>query len=105
MSGMLQYPNNLVPFGPDANCTLELCPAEWSIQGYQPSMPANCVFIALFAIALLIHVGEGIKFRVLGFTVMVAIGCLDEIIGYVGRLILYKNPFSNVGFLVEIGEH
>jgi len=32
------------------------------------------------------------------------LGCLDEMMGYVGRMILNGNPFSFAGFLMQIGE-
>ncbi|EPE08491.1 parasitic phase-specific protein psp-1 [Ophiostoma piceae UAMH 11346] len=93
-----------IVYGSDANCTLALCPVEWSILTYQPSVPANSVFIALFVVALVIHLVEGIRWRhtLGGFAIPMIIGCIDEILGYVGRLIMHGNPFSFNGFLMQI---
>lgn len=103
---MPQLPDGLIAYGSDANCTLEICPVEWSILQYQPSIPANAVFIALFAIALVIHAVEGIRWRhtLGGFAVPMILGCIDEILGYVGRIIMHGNPFSFNGFLIQISE-
>ena len=99
-------PGDYIVYGSDANCTLAVCPVEWSILTYQPSIPANAVFIALFAVALVIHLAEGIRWRhtLAGFAIPMVIGCIDEILGYVGRLIMHGNPFSFNGFLLQISE-
>ncbi len=97
-------PNGYVSYGSHANCTLAVCPVEWSILTYQPSIPASAVFIALFTIGLAIHAYEGIRWRhTLGpFAVPIILGCIDEIIGYAGRIIMHDNPFSFAGFLMQI---
>ncbi|GJN71356.1 RTA-like protein [Purpureocillium lilacinum] len=95
-------PNNLIAFGPDANCTLALCPVEWSVYQYRPSLAANITFLVLFAIAGAVHIFLGVKWRSWGFMSFMIFGCLVEMIGYVGRIILYNNPFSFGGFMIQI---
>ncbi|KAJ6441088.1 RTA-like protein [Purpureocillium lavendulum] len=95
-------PSGLIAFGPDANCTLADCPIEWSVYQYRPSLAANITFLALFAIAGLVHIYLGIKWRSWGFMSFMIFGCLVEMIGYVGRIILYNNPFSFGGFMIQI---
>ncbi|KAJ0351211.1 hypothetical protein COL154_012985 [Colletotrichum chrysophilum] len=99
-----KLPNGLRTFGPKANCTLELCPLEASLLKYQPSIPANSTFIALFALAMVVHSVIGFRAKTWGFTASVIGGCLVEIVGYVGRLILHDNPFSFGGFLIQISK-
>lgn len=101
MSGL---PDGLIAYGSDENCTLAICPVEWSILTYQPSIAANSVFIALFGIALVIHAVEGFRWRhtLGGFAVPMILGIIDEILGYAGRLIMHGNPFSFPGFLMQI---
>ncbi|KAJ1324869.1 RTA1 domain-containing protein [Microdochium nivale] len=104
---MSKPPHGLISFGPDANCTLSLCKPEWSVVGYQPSIPANSAFVALFALSLLAHLAQGVYFwrrgrPAWGYVVLVAFGCADEIVGYVGRLMLHDNPFGFISFLVQI---
>ncbi|KAF6790717.1 parasitic phase-specific protein psp-1 [Colletotrichum musicola] len=99
---MSQLPHGLITFGPEANCTLELCPLEWSILQYRPSVPASGLFIALFSITLILHTLQGIRSKTWGFMGSVVAGCVLEIVGYVGRLMIYDNPFSFIGFLLQI---
>ena len=100
-------PNGLISYGPDANCTLtgpDTCPVSASVYEYRPTVPGNSVFIALFAIVLIIQMIQGIKWRTWPFTTLMVIGCISEIIGYAGRLMLYYNPFSFNGFLMQISK-
>ncbi|KAH8890295.1 parasitic phase-specific protein PSP-1 [Thozetella sp. PMI_491] len=98
----MQLPDGLIAFGSKANCTLDLCPVEASILTYQPSIAQNVAIIALFFVSMLIHIGQGIRWRSWDFMSMVCIGVIDEIIGYGGRLLYNKNPFSFNAFLIQI---
>lgn len=93
-----------VTYGPDENCTLALCPVQASIYEYQPSLPANAIFIALFGVNLIIHLYQGFRWRTWFFTIAIFWGCTAEMIGYGGRVIMYNNPFSFNGFIIQIGE-
>lgn len=99
-----KLPNGLRTFGPKANCTLEICPLQASLLQYQPSIPVNGTFIALFALAAIIHAVQGFRAKTWGFMSSMIGGCLIEIVGYVGRLILHDNPFSFGGFLIQISK-
>jgi hypothetical protein len=94
-------PSNWSPSA-DANCTLALCPVESSLQGYRPAFGVQIAFIALFGVSMLIHLAQGIRFRTWFFASMMAFGCIGEMIGYAGRILLYQNPFSFDGFIIEI---
>ncbi|KAL1868224.1 hypothetical protein VTK73DRAFT_3786 [Phialemonium thermophilum] len=98
----MSLPDGLISYGPSANCTLALCPVEWSALEYRPSLAASGAFIGLFAVAMVVHIIEGWHWRDWGFMSLMAAGCIDEIIGYGGRIILYNNPFSFSGFLMQI---
>ncbi|UNI17064.1 hypothetical protein JDV02_003443 [Purpureocillium takamizusanense] len=95
-------PANVVVFGPGANCTLAICPVELSTYKYRPSLGANAVLLALFFVAMNIHVYLGLRWRTWWFMVFMMVGCGAEIIGYVGRILLYTNPFSYAGFLIQV---
>lgn len=99
-------PNGLISYGPNENCTLtpgpQYCPASVGVYEYRPSLAANSVFIALFAIALVIHLGLGIKYRTWAFLFAMFWGCASELIGYGGRVLMWENPFSFPGFLIQI---
>ncbi|PKS10217.1 hypothetical protein jhhlp_001967 [Lomentospora prolificans] len=106
MSGAEMPPPGLPPyvvvFGPQANCTLDLCPIEYSVYRYRPSLPANIVFIAIYALALIIHAYLGLRWKQTWFAICMIIGCLVEIIGYVGRVLMHGNPFMFAGFMTQI---
>ena len=84
------------------NCTIETCPVSESIYTYIPSLAANAAFLALFALSGLIHVVHGVITGKTAFWIAIAIGCVTEIIGYVGRLISHHDVFNQNGFLTQI---
>ncbi|KEY73777.1 hypothetical protein S7711_03085 [Stachybotrys chartarum IBT 7711] len=98
----MSLPNGLIVFGPDANCTLDLCPIEWSVYQYRPSLASSITFIVLYALALLLHVYLGVRWRTWGYMVFMIHGCVFALIGYGGRIILYQNPFAFAGFMLQI---
>ena len=97
-------PQYLVTYGPDANCTLAICPASASVYEYRPSLGANITFLLLFLIALVIHTILGLKWRTFAFAFSMFWGCVSEVVGYGGRIMLWQDPFSFAGFLMQISE-
>ena len=94
--------SNFIAYGPDANCTLALCSVTDSVYQYRPSKAANAVFISLYGIAFIIHALLGFKWRTNAFAIAMLLGCTSEMIGYGGRIMLWQNPFSFTGFLIQI---
>jgi len=92
----------LIAYGPNANCTLEICPVSRSLYRYRPSLAANAIFLTLFGIVMLMHLWRGIKWKEWFYTTCMVLGCVIEVIGYGGRIMLYQNPFSFTGFMVQI---
>ncbi|KAL7915563.1 RTA1 like domain-containing protein [Trichoderma velutinum] len=101
MSGSESHPV-LIAFGSDENCTLSTCPVEESILSYRPSLPANVIFAACFGAIALVHVYLGWRWKSWGFMIGMILGCTSEIIGYIGRIMLWQNPFSFPGFMIDI---
>lgn len=94
--------SNMVVFGPDANCTRELCPIEMSVYKYRPNLGANVTFLVLYAVAMVVHIILGYRWNSWWFASFMVAGCLSEIIGYLGRIIMWDNPFSFSGFMLQI---
>ncbi|OTA61996.1 RTA1-domain-containing protein [Hypoxylon sp. EC38] len=92
----------LIPFGPQATCTLDTCPLEWSVLEYRPSLGGNIAFICIFGVLMLTHTALGVLWKSWWFLGCMAVGCLTEILGYGGRIMLYYNPFSFAGFMMQI---
>ncbi|KAK9419701.1 putative Sphingoid long-chain base transporter RSB1 [Seiridium unicorne] len=95
-------PNGLISFGPKANCTLDLCPVEWSVFQYRPSLAANGAFIGLFFVVGVLHAVLGFRWKTWFFGWSMILGSIMEIVGYVGRILLHENPFSFVAFMMQI---
>ena len=96
----------LETYGPDSNCTLtpgpDYCLPAYSVYQYRPSIGANAAFLALFFLAMSIHIVMGYIYRTWTFAQVMFWGCVSEMIGYGGRIMLYENPFSFTGFLMQI---
>ncbi|KAK8060539.1 hypothetical protein PG996_010469 [Apiospora saccharicola] len=92
----------IVPFGPKATCTLDICPIEWSVYQYKPSIPANAAFIALFALGGLIHAYLGLRWRTWWFSGCMVVCSINSCIGYAGRIWLHYNPFSFDAFIMQM---
>jgi hypothetical protein len=100
----MRPPPYAVVFGPRANCTLDICPVEISVYRYRPSLAANIVFIALYAVAAAIHLYLGIRWKQWWYMGCMLVGAVNAIIGYAGRVMMYYNPFSFAAFMIQIGE-
>ncbi|KAK4149585.1 sphingoid long-chain base transporter rsb1 [Chaetomidium leptoderma] len=100
--GVPRPPQNVVFFGPKANCTLDICPVQYSVYGYRPSLAANVAFIALNAVAALVHTYLGFRWKQWWFMGCMIVGAVNSIIGYVGRVMMYYNPFNFSAFMLQI---
>ena len=101
-SGFPRLAPHMVYFGPKANCTLDLCPVEYSVYGYRPSLAANISFIALNALAGVIHMYLGFRWKQWWFMICMLVGIVNAILGYVGRVLMYYNPFNFSAFMLQI---
>ena len=90
--------------GRDANCTISACPIELSNYGYRPSIGASGALIGLYAICMVVQTALGWRYRSWGYTVAMVLGCIDEILGYAGRILLWQDPWGRPGFIMQIGE-
>jgi hypothetical protein len=78
-------------------CSLDVCPLEWSYWGYIPSLAANGLFLALFALSTILYLGQGmLSKRFISFSTAMACGCILEVLGYIGRLMARHNVFNEV---------
>ena len=100
--GMPPTMPNVVIFGPGSNCTLEICDLDWSVYKYRPSLPANITFLVLFGLAMALHIYLGARWKSWWFMGFMIAGCLSEIIGYGGRIMMHENPFSFPAFMIQI---
>jgi hypothetical protein len=80
-----------------ASCTLKTCPIRLSYYNYLPSLAANGTLLALFSFSLCCFLFQvGLSRRFIGFTIAMVSGCILEVLGYVGRVMSWYNPFGQV---------
>ncbi|KAJ4986602.1 rta1 domain-containing protein [Stagonosporopsis vannaccii] len=86
------------------NCTdiTPQCPLQFTVYGYEPDLAANAFFVGCFGLAVIIQLTFGIKYKTWSYMTVVSLGCLAECIGYIGRLMLHKNPWNHTGFKIQI---
>lgn len=70
--------------------------------GYVPTQSTCIVFIVLFSISALLHLGQAIKWRTWWMIPTMTLGCTGEVIGWSGRLWSSKNPPLLDPFLMQI---
>jgi hypothetical protein len=78
------------------------CPIEGTLYGYYPSIGWNGFFAGFFGLCAIIHVILGIRYKTWSVMAAMAVGCLGETIGYIGRIMMWDNPFDEEGFQMQI---
>ncbi|KAJ0340566.1 hypothetical protein COL154_008631 [Colletotrichum chrysophilum] len=78
------------------------CPVEATVYGYYPNVGGNAFLLAIFILCTVSQLFLGVKYRLRAFMTVMVIGCLLEALGYIGRLMMSKNPWSGVGFRLQV---
>ena len=86
-------------------CTTCTCPLvlDGNLLGYMsyfPSLAGNAFFAALFGLCLLPQIFLGIRYKTWGFLIAMAGGLILEILGYVARILMRDNMFTNSYFIM-----
>ena len=86
------------------DCTWDLCSFEThnAPYFYRPSLALNGFLLAAFALSLVVHIGQGIRYRTWTFLIAMGFGGLGEVIGYIGRIMSHNNPWNEDAFLTQI---
>jgi hypothetical protein len=88
------------PTIPDQDCTLSTCSLLQAHYQYLPSLAGNSLYLAIFSVILVAQIYLGLRSRAWGFLGGMFGGLVLEIIGYVGRIQMHSNPFSDDPFLM-----
>lgn len=84
-------------------CTYATCPvSEFGQLHYVPSLAGNALYLAIFALGLLLQIGLGIRYRTWGFLVAMIGGTGLEIVGYTARIELHIDDFNNNYFIIYL---
>lgn len=78
------------------------CPADGTIYGYTPNLAANAFFCAFFGLFLAANVVLPFKYKTWTYGWIMSLGAFAEVIGYVGRILMHSNPWSDAGFEMQI---
>lgn len=78
------------------------CPVEYTTYGYYPNLGGNAFLLAAFALCFFGQIIMGWKTKVRAFSIVVAMGCGLEAIGYGGRIMMNENPWSSDGFKMQV---
>lgn len=78
------------------------CPVENSVYGYYPHLGINVFLVTTFSCLAVIHVYLGIRKKTYFYAGLLILSCAGEVGGYVGRLMLHRNPYDDIGFSLEI---
>ena len=84
-------------------CTYETC--SILIDGflsYRPTLAGNAVLLAIFSAFLIAQIALGIRYKTWTFLVGMIGGTALEIVGYIGRVMLYQNVFSKDNFVIYL---
>jgi hypothetical protein len=84
-------------------CNYTTCPLDPFGQiKYRPSLAGNVIYLAIFALGLLVNIGLAIKYRTWGYLVAIVGGTGLEIVGYIGRVMLWQDDFNNNYFIIYL---
>ena len=76
------------------------CPISKSFYGYSPSLIPNVILLVIFSLALLAHGVQGVYYRAWSTLIAMGWGCICEMLGYAGRLMMHPDAF-NLNWLVS----
>lgn len=89
------------PLRNENNCQVEYIEGFDYAYGYRPSMVAGAIFCALFGINVFWHLFQTIRFR-RWTSILLVIGAITELIGWVGRTWSAACPYNENAFLIQI---
>ncbi|KAH8697445.1 sphingoid long-chain base transporter [Talaromyces proteolyticus] len=85
-----------------SQCTLETCPLTYAHLTYLPNAAGNGLLLAIFGLLIPAQIYMGIRYRTWGFMAGMFCGLVLEVFGYVGRLKMIDNPFTDKWFAMYI---
>lgn len=78
------------------------CPVPGAFYSYDPSVAANAVLVAVFAVLSAVVLLLGVHFRTLVFSATLTTGLLLSAVGFVGRILLPGSRQSQEYFVLSL---
>src|ERR1700753_1757241 len=76
------------------DCTLKTCPLVEIGAIYVPTLIPNALYLAIFALLLVFHFVQSLRYKTWDIFGTMVTGLLLEIAGYAGRVRMYFEPSS-----------
>ncbi|KAK4150497.1 sphingoid long-chain base transporter RSB1 [Chaetomidium leptoderma] len=88
-------------------CTSCTCPLQidgyfLGSMSYFPSLAGNAVFAAVFGLCLIPQLYFGIRYKTWGFLICMSGGIILEVLGYIVRILMRDNMFTNTYFIMYL---
>lgn len=83
-------------------CNLDNCDLTLAQIDYRPNLIGNGIVASFFALCILAQLVLGIRYKTWAFMGAINFGLVLEVVGYTGRIMLYRNPFDNNAFLIYL---
>ncbi|CEJ90269.1 Putative RTA1 like protein [[Torrubiella] hemipterigena] len=78
------------------------CRVETTVLGYYPNLGSGYFFTIMFGLCLIGTVVQGVRFKTWSYMGALTCGLILETAGYVGRILLHKNPCNEGAFELQI---
>lgn len=98
-------PTSYSPYNSTDPCyglTIRECEAHQTPWKYRPSLALNGLLIGVFGTSLIAHLIQGISWRTWGFFIAMTLGCVFEVVGYLGRIMAHSDLTGENPFLIQI---
>lgn len=79
----------------------ELCPVEATLFGDYLNTGASAFYAASYGVLLAAQAYLSWRSKTWTFSAWFAVGCVIEMVGWIGRILLSKNPWSFGGFVIQ----
>lgn len=88
----------------DFRCTevTTFCPVSATTYGYYPNFGASVFFCATFGLFALAQLFLGVRYKAWTWMIATVIGTTMECVGFIGRIMLNRNPWDGAGFRIQI---
>ena len=99
---MITFSHIVARLDENRGCTKSTCDPSESVYGYEPNLAATLVFLILFTLSGFAYAFQGVKTKTYFFTTAMVLGALSETLGYVAKILLHLDPFSDTGFKMSV---
>ncbi|KAE9987582.1 hypothetical protein EG328_002223 [Venturia inaequalis] len=86
------------------NCTSvsPTCPISATAYGYAPTLAPNAALLTVFILVALSQIYLLTRYRLYSYSLVIIAGSAIEAVGYIGKLLLHDNAWSEKGLRIQI---